>query len=229
MCGRASLASMPDELISYLNARHVRDIPPWYEPRYNIAPSQSLFVIRENSHRREARAMRWGLVPSWARDPSIGSKMINARAETVAAKPAYRDPFRRRRALIVIDGFYEWHREPAGPKTPYRIHRRDGAPFTLAGLWESRMSGDEALETCAVITTTANHLMSPIHDRMPVIIPDDAQDAWLAPESSPVALGALLVPDASDAFEAYAVTPYVNAPTHDDARCWERLGAPSHD
>lgn len=222
MCGRASLASMPGELIAYLQPRHIRDVPPWYEPSYNIAPSQSLFAIRDAEDGREARAMRWGLVPSWAREPDIGMRMINARAETVAAKPAYRDAFRRRRALIVVDGFYEWHRDAGGTKTPYRIFRRDGAPFTLAGLWECWTSGGDTLETCVIITTTANQLMMPIHDRMPVIVSDDDHEAWLAHGTSPVLLGSLLVPDASDAFDAYPVTPYVNAPGHDDARCWER-------
>lgn len=222
MCGRASLATEPDSLHAALRPLGVRDLPPWYRPRYNVAPTQDhLVVIQHPDGRRELRAMRWGLVPSWARDPAIGDHLINARSETVATKPSFRDALRKRRGLIVVDGYYEWRREARGPRTPFRIHHADGRPMLLAALWERWAAPDGVLETCAVVTRAAAGGLETIHERMPVILSGDDTIAWLDPATSPVRVGALLAsePAAGDV-RAYAVTTYVNAPHHDDAECW---------
>lgn len=151
-------------------------------PRYNIAPTQDIAAIREgDNEQRELVMLRWGLVPFWAKDPSIGSRMINARAETVAEKPSFRAAFRHRRCIVLADGFYEW-RKQGDSKTPYFISLASGEPFALAGLWENwtdKASG-ESLQTAALITTSANEFMRPLHHRMPVVMRPDAADEWLA-------------------------------------------------
>jgi putative SOS response-associated peptidase YedK len=152
------------------------------EPRYNIAPTQFVAAIRDNNEqRRELVMLRWGLVPFWARDPAIGNRMINARAETVAEKPSYRAAFKHRRCIVLADGFYEWHRE-GDVKTPYFISLASGKPFALAGLWEDwqdKNSGD-SLQTTTLITVAANDFMQPLHHRMPVILQSETADEWLA-------------------------------------------------
>ncbi len=152
------------------------------EPRYNIAPTQFIAAIRNDEREdRELVMLRWGLVPFWAKDPSIGNRMINARAETVAEKPAYRAAYRRRRCLVLADGFYEWHKE--GPvKTPYYISLESRGPFALAGLWEHWQSRetDDSLQTVTLITTAANEFMTPLHHRMPVILESSTADRWMA-------------------------------------------------
>ncbi len=170
--------------------------------------------------------LRWGLVPHWARDAAIGNRMINARAETVAEKPAFRAAFRQRRCLIAADGIYEWRKAPDGAKQPYFIRRADDAPFAFAGLWERwRTPGDgthggEPLETCAIITTEANQTLAPIHHRMPVILAADDHDAWLDPEPpSAAALTALLRPAPADAVIAQPVGRHVNNARNDDPAC----------
>jgi putative SOS response-associated peptidase YedK len=151
-------------------------------PRYNIAPTQYIAAIRDNNEqRRELVTLRWGLVPSWAKDAVIGNRMINARAETVAEKPSYRAAFRHRRCVVLADGFYEWHRE-GDVKTPYFISLASGEPFALAGLWENwqdKNSG-ESLQTTTLITIAANDFMQPLHHRMPVILQPETADEWLA-------------------------------------------------
>ncbi len=221
MCGRASLALDEDELTAYLQSVGVPAAPTRRRPRYNIPPQDDLLLFTElGDHRRESRMMRWGLVPFWAKDPSIGRKLSIARAETVATMPAFRSAFKKRRGLIVIDGFFEWHRDPDGSKTPMRIARPDNAPFTLAGLWETWGEGDKRLITCAIITTTPNDLMAPIHDRMPVILTGAAQDAWLDPTAKVGSLQDLLIPDPSDTLHAYEVSPLVNRSSNDGPECW---------
>lgn len=157
-------------------------------PRYNIAPTQDIAAIREDENRqRELVMLRWGLVPFWAKDPSIGSRMINARAETVAEKPSFRAAFRHRRCIVLADGFYEW-RKQGDTKTPYFISLASGEPFALAGLWENwndKASG-ESLQTAALITTSANEFMQPLHHRMPVVMQPDAADEWLAGSRDPL-------------------------------------------
>ena len=152
------------------------------EPRYNIAPTQYIAAIRDSEEDgRELAMLRWGLVTFWAKDPSIGNRMINARAETVAEKPAYRAAYRRRRCLVLADGFYEWHKEGSG-KTPYYISAANGAPFAFAGLWENWQSkdSDETIQSATLITTAANDYLSSLHHRMPVILETGTADRWLA-------------------------------------------------
>ena len=167
MCGRYALHTNP-EVVSLLFG--LSEVPA-YQPRYNIAPASQVLIIRKN----EAAMVRWGLVPRWARDPSSGAKLNNARAETVAEKPAFRDAYRKRRCLIPADGFYEWKSE-GGVKQPYYIYPPHGGLFAFAGLWEP--SND--LQTCAIITTEANAKMGAVHDRMPVIVAPQDYPQWLA-------------------------------------------------
>jgi putative SOS response-associated peptidase YedK len=193
-----------------------------FTPAYNIAPTQPVatVVVATPGLARELVWMHWGLVPSWAKDRSAGSRMINARAETVAQKPAYRAAFRRRRCLVLADGFYEWQRLD-GKKRPYFIHLHDDRPFAFAGLWEHWQGAEgETLQSCALVTTEANALMRPIHDRMPVILPEDDYARWLDPSLvAPESLLPLLRPYPSEAMEAYRVSTYVNSPTHDAPLC----------
>jgi len=178
MCGRFAFYS-PSEAIAALfgvNASHR------VEPRYNIAPTQYIAAVRNSEENgRELSMLRWGLIPSWAKDPSMGNRMINARAETVAEKPAYRAAYRRRRCLVLADGFYEWHTEAAG-KVPYFISLANGQPFALAGLWEHWQSKerDESIQSATLITTAANDFMASLHHRMPVVLEAETADRWLA-------------------------------------------------
>jgi putative SOS response-associated peptidase YedK len=178
MCGRFAFYS-PSEATAALFG--VDNAPP-VEPRYNIAPTQYIAAIRDDGQgSRELNMLRWGLVPFWAKDPSIGNRMINARAETVAEKPSFRNAYKKRRCLILADGFYEWHTE-AGSKTPYFISTADGKPFAFAGLWEDwkdKKSG-ESLQTATIITTAANAFMESLHHRMPVILQGATASDWLA-------------------------------------------------
>ena len=178
MCGRFAFYS-PSEAAAALFGVAV---PIDVQPRYNIAPTQFVAAIRDDQNeRRELVMLRWGLVPFWAKDPSIGNRMINARAETVAEKPAYRAAYRHRRCVVLADGFYEWHKD-GDVKTPYFISLASGKPFGLAGLWENwtdKESGD-ALQTTTLITTEANEFMTPLHHRMPVILESGTAGEWLA-------------------------------------------------
>jgi putative SOS response-associated peptidase YedK len=190
------------------------EMPPM-APRYNIAPTQTVFAVRLTAAgQREPVFLRWGLIPAWADDPTIGQRLLNARSETAAEKPAFREAFRKRRCLIPADGFFEWRAEKR-KKQPYLFHRPDGRPFVFAGLWERKERLREPpLETCTILTTAANEVVRPFHDRMPVILtPGQAAD-WLA-----AADAALLQPTADDFLIATAVDPIVNSPRVDDARC----------
>lgn len=178
MCGRFAFYSPSEATAALFGVDGALAV----EPRYNIAPTQFVAAIREHAeHGREMVMLRWGLVPFWAKDPSIGNKMINARAETVAEKPSYRNAFRQRRCVVLADGFYEWHRQ-GDVKVPHFISLRNGEPFALAGLWESwkdRNSGEE-LQTTTLMTTAANDFMQGLHHRMPVIVQANAADDWLS-------------------------------------------------
>ncbi|MBI5510604.1 MAG: SOS response-associated peptidase [Deltaproteobacteria bacterium] len=217
MCGRYSLSTPGDELA------RVFEIPGAVVvlPRYNIAPTQGVPVVRTpGGAPRELAILRWGLVPSWAKEPTSGARLINARAETVAEKPAFKDAFRTRRCLVVADGFFEWQKRDGG-KQPFHIRRRDGGPFAFAGLWE-RWAGPQApaVETCTVITTAANALLLPIYDRMPVILRPEAYATWLDPK--PVdrdRLLALLRPANAEELVAVPVSTAVNNPANDDRSC----------
>lgn len=210
MCGRYTLTT--SDLSPIGDALGVA-LPP-VPVHYNIAPSLMVPIIRRGAAQPfELAQAKWGLVPHWSREPKSPYSTINARAETVASKPAFRDAFRRRRCLIPADGFYEWQQLDRG-KQPYFIHLRDRRPFAFAGLWERWEQGGESLESCAIIVTAANALMRPIHERMPVILPAAACRAWLEPAAEPSALAALLVPYAGDDLVADAVSSLVNNPRH---------------
>lgn len=224
MCGRTSLAMLAERLRLFLQSRGVRDLPPWYTPRYNIAPTQDLMVIVERDGMREAAAMRWGLVPFWAKDVAIGQRMINARAETVAEKPAYRESFARRRGLVVVDSYYEWRQNDGGPKTPFRVHRTDDDAFTLAALWDRWRSDDGYIETCSVITIPAEAEMTRIHHRMPAIVSATDADAWLSTDTSSARLREIISAQA-EGIGAHEISRYVNAPTNDGPECWAEVEA----
>lgn len=215
MCGRFTLRTPAAEV-----ARHFRlpDVPD-LDARYNIAPSQDIPVIRPGQERqRELVFCRWGLVPFFAKDPSAGRQPINARCETVATSPMFRAAIRRRRCLIPADGFYEWKRV-GSKKQPFYIRLKSNEPFAFAGIWERWGENDE-LQTCAMLTTDANELMQPIHDRMPVLLPPDAYELWLDPEVEDITrIKHLFEPYPAGEMEAYAVSTDVNRPTHDAPDC----------
>jgi len=228
MCGRYSLTTPVEGL------RLLFDFPeqPNLKPRYNIAPTQEVAAVRaappagpdkrgeagRSGSQRHLVLLRWGLIPSWAKDPAIGARMINARAETLAEKPAFRSAFRRRRCLVPADGFYEWQKRETGPKQPYRIARPDGGPFAFAGLWESWRdpAEDRAVESCTIVTTAANAVLSPIHHRMPVILAPESYDLWLDPEAEPGRLQGLLADDPGMDLVAIAISTRVNKVVNDD-------------
>jgi putative SOS response-associated peptidase YedK len=223
MCGRYSITS-PTEAIQRVFGFVER---PNLQPRYNVAPTQDVPIVRRaaadggDDGARHLAVVRWGLVPFWAKDLSIGARMINARAESVAEKPAFREAFRCRRCLVVADGFYEWQKA-GGAKQPYRITLADESPFGFAGLWESwrdKASG-ETVETCTIITTTANAALASIHERMPVILAPRDHEAWLATEPEEAAtLADLLQPYPGEGVRAYPVSTRVNAVRNDDEAC----------
>lgn len=209
MCGRFVLELTP-ELIKKVFG--ITGEIPDFPARYNIAPSQQVLVVRQDGGGgRSATLMRWGLIPSWAKDPEIGAKLINARAETVHEKPSFRQALRSRRCIIPASGIYEWMHE-GQVKTPYYIRMADSAPLPLAGLWESWKSPDgEKIETCTILTTTANTLVAPIHDRMPVILHREEFALWLDREvNEDERLRSLFQPYPADHLVAYPVTPQVN-------------------
>jgi putative SOS response-associated peptidase YedK len=193
--------------------------PQDFRPRYNIAPGQDvLCVIRDGENRIEH--LRWGLIPFWAKDPAIGNRLINARAETVAEKPSFRSAFAKRRCLVVADGFYEWR--PEGKrKVPVYIFLKSKKPFGFAGLYENwKDPGGREIRTCTIITTEANDLVRPIHDRMPVILPEGVEDRWLDPsEGSRERLQAILTPYPAGEMAAFEVTSIVNSAAHDAPDC----------
>ena len=208
MCGRFAFYS-PREAIGELFGV---DFPLALEPRYNVAPSQYVAAIRADQQGQPAAAMlRWGLVPSWAKDAAIGHRMINARAETVAEKPSFRAAFRRRRCVILADGFYEWQAGADG-KQPHYISAADGQPFAMAGLWEHWERGPEPLETCTIITTEANQFMAELHQRMPVVLMPEQVPEWISAGGEQ-----LLQPCAEDRLIARPVSRAVNNPTHQGA------------
>lgn len=217
MCGRFTLTAAPQRLRDRFR---LATAPADLVPRYNIAPSQEVLVVA-NRTQRLLRPARWGLVPRWARDPSIGHRMINARAETLAQRPAFRELLERRRCVIPADGFYEWRRLDRRTRQPFYLRGRDGAPLALAGLWDVWRAADGArLASCTIITVPANGTVSPIHDRMPAILPPAGLDAWLDPAPAPAAeLTSWLRPSPGDELDAYPVSNRVNTPDHDDASC----------
>jgi putative SOS response-associated peptidase YedK len=220
MCGRFTQAA-DGEIIFKVFALPE---PPAMPPRYNIAPTQDVAAVRAVDGGRRLAMLHWGLIPSWAKERAMGARMINARAETLAEKPAFRSAFRARRCLIVADGFYEWQKV-GGRKQPYFIRFRDGRPFGFAGLWERwHREGEEAVESCTIVTTEANELLAPIHDRMPVIVEPEQFALWLDPSVSDInRVAGLLRPFSAGAMEAYPVSFLVNNPANDAPACRERL------
>ncbi len=218
MCGRFTLRTPAADLIEVFQVDEAPDFPL----RYNIAPTQDIVAVRSgHDGRREMVQLHWGLIPFWAKDPAIGNRMINARAESLAEKPAFRQAFRKRRCLIVADGFFEWQKV-GKQKQPYYIHRHDDRPFAFAGLWESWPGTEPPLQSCTIITTDANETTRPIHDRMPVILPEQDYDEWLDPENNDTdRLQQLLRPLEDDVLRADPVSTYVNKVQNDDPRCIE--------
>ena len=212
MCGRYSLTADPEEL-----ARRFEFAGDWkhLEPRYNIAPTQRVLAVVGGDERRGG-LMRWGLIPHWAKQRKPGRPLINARAETVAERPAFRAALRRRRCLVLTDGFYEWQRA-GGSKRPMRIVLESGEPFAFAGLWSVWTDSEgRRIPSCAIITTEANDLLRPIHERMPVILPADAETFWLDAEvDDPGALGSLLTPYPMEDMDVYEVSSLVNSAAND--------------
>jgi len=220
MCGRFTLRATVGTVAEQFA---IFELPP-FSPRFNIAPTQPVPVVRldpETSRpNRQLVWLHWGLIPSWAKDPAIGNRMINARAETAAEKPSYRAAMRRRRCLIVADGFYEWQKT-TDRKQPYFIHMADQRPFAFAGLWEAWEGADHSyIESCTILTTEPNDLLRPIHNRMPVILAAEHYDRWLDPttrEANEVL--PLLKPFSSDPMAAYPVGTLVNNPKNDEPAC----------
>lgn len=226
MCGRYSLATDYDAINDRFMLRGGVRVPMQFRPRYNIAPTQEvLTVVNATGRWNEPRMMKWGLIPFWAKDASIGNRMINARAETISKKPAFRNAFRQRRCLVVADGFYEW-RKDGRHTVPMRIILKTGEAFGFAGLWETWESPEgTAIETCSIVTTTPNAVMEPIHNRMPVILPRKAESVWLdIAISNTAALQELLVPYPAEEMEAYEVSTMVNSPTNDTPEALARIG-----
>lgn len=223
MCGRFTQKSPAKKITKKFK---VEEVPPLVE-RYNVAPAQAVLGIRESSGAREATFFKWGLVPSWAKDAAIGNKLINARSETVTEKPSFCGAFARRRCLIPADGFFEWSRR-GDRKRPFYFHMRDGEPFAIAGLWERWEGEGGPLETCTLLTTEANDLLAPYHDRMPVILRPEDYGAWLDDISRPELLIPLLRPYSHEGMAAYAVSTLVNAPSNDSPKCVEPRSVNGH-
>ena len=221
MCGRFTLRTDPETLTETFPG-FTTPAPDEMIPRYNIAPSQPVAVVPNNGE-NSVEFFQWGLIPSWAKDPKIGNRMINARSETLAEKPSFRTPYKRRRCLILSDGFYEWRSEPESKsKTPIYIRLKSEKPFAFAGLWEAwyPSTDDDPLLSCTIITTSPNALMETIHRRMPVILEPDAYDLWLDPsEQSPKQLDGLLNPYPPEEMMAYPVSRLVNRPSNDSPDC----------
>jgi putative SOS response-associated peptidase YedK len=228
MCGRFTLRTPATVLIEHfdLDVRNEQQLA-LFDPRYNIAPTQEIAVIRTDAAvgRRIVSPMRWGLLPSWSKGPPSGPPMINARSETLADKPAFRTAFKSRRCLIPADGFYEWQLTPGGgkgKKQPFYIHRPDGQPFAFAGLWESWQNADSqlAIESCTIVTTAANAALSSLHDRMPVVLAKTDYSIWLDHKATdPAALQHLLAPCGDEELIAEPVSTHVNRVANDDSRC----------
>lgn len=214
MCGRYTLTVDPEQLMARF---HLTSADFVTTPRYNVAPTQTVAVVYDESP-RTLSAARWGLIPSWAKDPSIGSRMINARAETLAEKPAFRNLLKKRRCLVLADSFYEWRKNPDGTKTPMRVMLASDAPFALAGLWDIWKTPEgELLRTCTIITTEPNALIAPLHNRMPAILLPEQEADWLSHSHGDATfLRSLLQPFPAERMKAYSVSPRVNNVKNDD-------------
>lgn len=221
MCGRFTLCSSIKEIAEVLQAANVKIKED--KARYNIAPTQEIVAAREDGKRRELLTLRWGLVPSWAKDLAAGARMINARSETVTEKPSFREAFRHRRCLIPADGFYEWKRTDRG-KQPFFFKMKDEQPFAFAGLWERWEGEGETIESCAILTTAANEVLAPVHDRMPVILHEEDYELWLDEDKGKQELlKDLLRPYPASEMTVYPVSTQVNSTRHGGAELIEEL------
>jgi putative SOS response-associated peptidase YedK len=228
MCGRFTLKQPAEAIAAVLASASSSNQPfdveklPELSAQYNIAPTQMVTTVLSNpeSDKREFHLLRWGLIPSWAKDMSMGAKLINARAETVAEKPAFRSAFKHRRCLVLADGFYEWQRID-GKKQPFYFGLQDGQPFCFAGLWEQWESPEkEKIVSCTILTTEANEVLKPIHDRMPVVLDKKYYDLWLNPQVQKLeSLKEVLHPYPASAMTAYPVSTLVNNPKYNNADC----------
>jgi len=222
MCGRFTQQRPTSEIAAIFEAEDIADDPGG---RFNVAPTDEASVVVQRDDRRAVVSYRWGLIPGWSDDPRIASRTFNARAETIASNPVFRDAFRRRRCLVPVDGFYEWLRDGA-KRQPMRIHDPDDRPLALAGLWTGRQDPESGVwhRTFTIVTTRPNAFMASIHDRMPVIVPPDAWARWLAPRPADVGeLRALLEPRDEWALDAYPVPPLVNNVRNNGPELVERL------
>lgn len=220
MCGRFALATEKKILEMLYQLEIGIDLPP----RYNIAPSQNILALRRSPQhgKRELTNLKWGLVPFWAKDASIGSRMINARSETAAEKPSFREAFKKRRLLIPAGGFFEWKKD-GGTRQPYYIYQKNEQPFSLAGLWERWEKGEEPLESCTILTTKSNTLIASLHERMPVIISPQDYEKWLDPQTDSAVISGLLKPYPPEEMAAHPVSPAVNKPTNNSPELIEPL------
>jgi len=223
MCGRYNLITDAQALVDFFDVDTALIDLAAFHARYNIAPSQYIPAVRQGEQGRELVALRWGLIPAWSKEAKTTYSMINARAETVADKPAYRDAFRQRRCLIPATGFYEW-KGASGNRQPYFIGMRGQGLLAFAGLWERWQGGDEnSIESCSIIVTNANDAVRPVHDRMPVILARSDYEQWLDPANkAPESLMYLLQPCEAQAMMVYPVSSLVNSPANDGPRCVER-------
>jgi len=226
MCGRFVSASPPDEIARYFQAEAPEAA---LDPNYNVAPTTDVYAVLEDGTARRVEPLHWGLVPRWAKDLSVGNRMINARAETLAERNAYKSAYAKRRCIIPADGFYEWKSIPGQKaKQPYFIHRNDGEPMAFAGLWEvwRDRSAPEPSEvhSCTIVTGPANEAVAPVHDRMPVMLPPSAWDSWLDPDQHDLELlGRLLVPAPASLIELYPVSTDVNSVRNRGAHLLDRV------
>src|SRR3954454_7359719 len=221
MCGRYLITTAPEAMRRLFRYREQPNFPA----RYNVAPTQRIAIVRLHEGERQFALLRWGLIPAWVKDPRAFSLLINARADSVNDKPAFRNAMKRRRCLIPADGFYEW-KEEGGRKRPFVVRPRDGEPLAFAGLWENWMGPNgEEMETAAIITTQANRDISHVHERMPVIVPPDTFDFWLDCNTvDAVAASAVLVPARLGLLEAYEVSTAVNRVANDAPTLLDRMG-----
>lgn len=220
MCGRFSRKSTLQAIIDEFE---IEEVNGTVEPGYNVAPGQEIAVILKDETRKLG-LLKWGLIPSWSKDPAIGNRMINARAETLAEKPSFKHPLRRKRCLIVADGFFEWKKEGT-QKIPMYIFLKDQKPFVFAGLWDTWTSPEgKKISTCTIITTEPNEFMKKIHNRMPVILPKERIEDWLdrSIENEHQVLP-LLQPYPEKEMDAYEVSRFVNSPTNNSPACVEKV------
>lgn len=228
MCGRYTSITPTSELARFFSVDEV--VADETGPRYNVAPTDEVPAVAVAGGRTVLGTLRWGLVPPWAGDPRVGSRMINARAESIHDKPAFRRAFARRRCLMPADGFYEWEVGPGGVRRPWYFRHRDGEPLALAAVWESWVGNtgpdpaDRRLVSCAIVTAAANDTVAPVHPRMPVVLDRATWEAWLDPECEGSSLHGLLAPAPPDLLEAVPVGRQVNAVTNDGPELIEAVG-----